>query len=706
MIECSQCSGLNNENARFCRHCGSPLYDEEYSSTKLPLGTILDERYKIIDYVAKGGMGAVYKAVDLEMMSVWAVKEMLDYFDTEDEREYAVGRFATEAQILYDLDHPCIPKFVDCFVSENRYYLIMEFIDGEDLRTMLENALEEGKQGLEEEDVVNWAIQLCDVLQYLHTQDSPIIYRDMKPGNIMISRDNKVYLIDFGIARLFDPRVKGTMVGTQGYAPPEQYRGEAEPRSDMYSLAACMHHILTGKDPRNDIPFNFPPIRSLRHDLSEGLEQLLEKALSMDPEDRFKDMAQMKEALLRVKDLAKLEKEVVPAPEYAAVEEISPPDIVEIVGQELPISMEPPVSTRQLGEDLVYTGTSKLSFWYTFRSDRRHSGKSPFGKDIQGRLLWTFNTRSPIRSSPVLGNDGTIYFGAHNGNLYAISAQGKLRWIFPTRCRILSSPALTRESNIVVGSNDCHVYCIGPSGKQLWKFRTYGRIRSSPCIGIDGTIYVGSHDHYLYAINPNGRLKWRIDLGGYLESAPAISEDGNIYVASKGAFNGKSYIYCLDESGNIVWYSKISGAVKSSPCISKNDQLYIGGADGYLYSFSRGGEMKWKFKSEGPIFSSALTDDESLVIFGSFDRNVYALDPDGGLEWSYQTYSSVVSSPAMAGDGNTFVGSDDYYIYALSPGGETLWRIKCGGRVRSSPAVGEKGVLYVGSDDGFLYAIE
>jgi serine/threonine protein kinase/ribosomal protein L40E len=303
VLLCPHCGGENSENARFCRHCGSPISAEVYSSTRLPLGTILDERYKIIDYVAKGGMGAIYKALDLSQKGVfWAVKEMLDYFDTDEEREYAVERFAMEAQILYDLNHECIPKFVDCFVSENRYYLVMEFIEGCDLRKILENGIKSGVSCLKEEDVLSWAIQICDVLSYLHTHDPPIVYRDMKPGNMMVNTQNKIYLIDFGIARLFDPRVKGTMVGTQGYAPPEQYKGEAEPRSDLYSTAACMHHLLTGKDPRNDIPFNFPPARSIRSDLSDYIEEVLLKALAMEIKHRYNSMLEMRNVLMAVRN--------------------------------------------------------------------------------------------------------------------------------------------------------------------------------------------------------------------------------------------------------------------------------------------------------------------------------------------------------------------------------------------------------------------
>ena len=707
MINCPHCQGANSENAKFCRHCGSPIYDSEYSSTKLPLGTELDNRYKIIDYIAKGGMGAVYKAVDKKISGVWAVKEMLDYFDSEGERDYAVERFATEAQILYDLNHPSIPRFVDCFVADNRYYLIMEFIDGVDLRKKLEDAQEEGIQGLDEKEVIQWGVQICNVLYYLHTQNPPIIYRDMKPGNIMITEDGRVYLIDFGIARLFDPRTKGTMVGTQGYAPPEQYRGEAEPRSDIYSLAACMHHILTGKDPRNDIPFNFPSVKSIKSDLSDKIDKILEKALNMDPEKRFDSALKMSEALKATEFNGEMVFKEVPLPEVVPTKTEALPKARDIVRtEETPAEIH--ATKTMSGEDMALfeAGAGKLSFWYMYRSDRRHSGRSPFGRNIYGNLKWSFDTKSPIRSSPSLGAKGEIYVGANNGILYSISPEGEEIWHHNTRSKILSSPTLDLEGNIYIGSNDCYLHALSSSGSVLWRFKTYGRVRSSPCIGLDGTIYIGSYDHYLYAINPDGTLKWRIDLGGHLESTPAISDSGYIFVACRASFKSQSYLYCLDTSGNIVWYQELEGPSYSSVCISRNGDVYIGADDGIMYALFGNGSLRWKFQTSGAIKSSPVSDDGRALYFGSYDRNLYALTTTGQVKWKFLTKSSITSSPAISGNGIIYFGSDDYHVYSLTPSGKLNWKFKCKGHVRSSPSIGEGDILYVGSDDGFLYALE
>lgn len=696
---CHSCNGLNNENAKFCRHCGSPLYDSGYTSTKLPLGTELDSRYKIIDYIAKGGMGAVYKAIDMQVHRVWAVKEMLDYFDSEGEREYAVERFATEAEILYKLDHPSIPRFVDCFVADNRYYLIMEYIEGVDLRKLLEDYQAENKQGLEEDDVVRWSIQVANVLHYLHTQDPPIIYRDLKPGNIMVTPEDKAYLIDFGIARLFDPRTKGTMVGTQGYAPPEQYRGEAEPRSDIYSLGACMHHLLTGKDPRNDIPFNFPSVRTIREDLSEKIEWILDKALYMDPNDRFATAEEFRKALESseyIQDAA----DMIPSPEYAPVMETGVPAPVES-----DLEGDKDLGTRHIDIAVDETVPGRYPLWYMYRSDRRHSGKSPFGRNITGKKKWVFSAGSPIRSSPIVGGEGDVYFGANNGMLYALDSSGNQKWQFKSGARIVSSPTLDRQGNIYFGSNDSYLYCVNPEGELIWRFRTYGRVRSSPCISIDGVIYLGSYDHYLYALYPNGRLKWRINLGGYLESTPAVSEDGKLFISCRGLNNGNSYFYCLDPAGNIKWYQDLGGPSLSSACISRDGNIYVGASDNAVYSFDKKGVLQWKFYTKGPVMGSPVVFDGQGVLAGSFDCHIYLIGIDGGVQWKIRTLSPVVSSPALGGNNSVYVGSDDYYLYALSPEGTVNWKYKCGGRIRSSPAIAEGDLLYVGCDDGCIYAL-
>ena len=173
-------------------------------------------------------------------------------------------------------------------------YLAMDFVRGEDL----EEVIRKHPGGLPEQQVLEWADEICDVLGYLHNhKPEPIIFRDMKPSNVMIEPDGKVKLIDFGIAKVFERAERGTQIGTPGYAPPEQYQGLATVESDIYALAATLHHMLTGRDPRDEPPFSFPPVYGLKPTISKRTSEALQKALQMNPDDRFQSIAEFRDAL-------------------------------------------------------------------------------------------------------------------------------------------------------------------------------------------------------------------------------------------------------------------------------------------------------------------------------------------------------------------------------------------------------------------------
>jgi serine/threonine-protein kinase len=250
---------------------------------------LLDNIYRLTHVIKEGGMGFVYKAVDAAGAE-YAIKEMRDNFATEDERKEGIERFIEEAELLHNLNHPAIPQVYRSFIDEGRYYLSMEFIYGEDLEEVLKR-----EKRFPEPVVLRWADQLCDVLEYMHS--AGLIYRDMKPANIMIDRDGNVKLVDFGIAKLLRPGQRNTMVGTPGYAPPEQYQGLATVESDIYALAATLHHLLTGRDPRDHPPFTFPPANTFNRAISAQTTKALEKALSMEVAERFHSADAFRRAL-------------------------------------------------------------------------------------------------------------------------------------------------------------------------------------------------------------------------------------------------------------------------------------------------------------------------------------------------------------------------------------------------------------------------
>jgi serine/threonine protein kinase len=271
---------------------------------RLAPGTELSNaRYKIERLVAAGGMGAVYRAIDTRFQRPCAVKEMLDNFKSESERAQSVEWFTREATLLLDLNHPCIPRVRDFFVEQGRHYLVMDFIDGQTMAEIMEREGNisglNGARGVPEARARSWAQQICNVLTYLHRQTPPIIFRDLKPSNIMVTMRDEIKLIDFGIARTFQSQSQATIIMTPGYAPPEQVQGMPEPRSDIYALGATLHKVLTHHDAANNRPlFTFPPVRSLRPDISPGFEQIIMKALELLPDRRWSSAAEMERALL------------------------------------------------------------------------------------------------------------------------------------------------------------------------------------------------------------------------------------------------------------------------------------------------------------------------------------------------------------------------------------------------------------------------
>jgi eukaryotic-like serine/threonine-protein kinase len=277
-------------------------------STKLkPLdeGTVLNNRYEIIRKIGGGGMGAVYLASDNNLGGVLrAVKEMVQAHIEEEQQDKAINDFKRESMILSTLDHPSIPTIYDYFFDdkESRFYLVMKYISGGDLASRIRSA-PEGR--IEEKTITEWAIQVADVLDYLHNRPSTIVYRDLKPSNVMLDGNTgRVMLIDFGIARSINQvEEKGvTAVGTMGYAPPELFSGNVEPRSDIYSLGSTMFHLLTGADPQNNplLIFDFqknPRPRQINPQLSDQIERILMHSVEYNATSRFNSAAELKQVL-------------------------------------------------------------------------------------------------------------------------------------------------------------------------------------------------------------------------------------------------------------------------------------------------------------------------------------------------------------------------------------------------------------------------
>lgn len=267
------------------------------AESALGMGKVLEGRYRLVSLLGQGGNGAVYLAHDTQLFDRQvAVKELIEQFESPGERAAAVGRFEDEARMLVTLNHPNLPDVRSYFSQGGRYYLVMEYVEGSTLLDLLARS----GGALQPEAVADWGRQICDVLAYLHGRTPPVIFRDIKPSNIMLDNHGRIKLIDFGTARHFDhsKHTDTLKMGSIGYAPPEQYQGQGQTnaQADIYALGVTLHQLLTNVDP-SARPFVFTPPSLLRPDVPESLSRAVMRAVHLDPAQRYGSAQEMRFAL-------------------------------------------------------------------------------------------------------------------------------------------------------------------------------------------------------------------------------------------------------------------------------------------------------------------------------------------------------------------------------------------------------------------------
>lgn len=597
----------------------------------------LFKRYLIQEVIGVGGMGSVYRARDLHFPNVVklvAVKEMVNSAPDEKIRKTILQNFEREANLLATLTHPSIPRIYDYFSEEDHAYLVLEYIHGQDIDAILS----ETNGFLTEEQVLTWAIELCDVLSFLHNhKPNPIIFRDMKPSNVMIDSSGNVKLIDFGIAKTFQAGQKGTMIGTEGYSPPEQYRGEATPLADVYALGATLHHVLTRRDPRMEPPFSFTdrPIRKINPGVSQELEVVIEKALSYNPEDRFSNADEMKDALMSA------------ARKTGVLSRIAAP-IAQASGGIKPLwkfKCEDEIrSTPLLYQNTVYIGCYDNNLYALNAAD--------------GAFQWKYPTDGGIVSKPTALNDN-VYFGSEDHRLHVVGARsGKVVWTYYTDGPVRSSPRIA-EGHVFIGSDDGFLHAVNVnSGRAAWKFETADAIRSTPYI-IDEMVFVGNEVGDFLTIDFRGELKWRFNAKRAVTSSPTISGDMVLFASVDAT------LYALDyQNGWTIWRFRMGKGSISSPCVVDH-YVFVGAADGFIYAVdARTSKELWRFRTEHQVSGSPTIYNDSLYC-GSVDGFLYCLEyRTGRLRWKFSTEGQIIGSPLVYDD-VIYVGSTDHQIYAL-----------------------------------------
>jgi len=623
--------------------------------SSLQANTVLQRRYKILGVIGGGGMGTVYQARDLnfpDVRKLVAVKEMLNPTTDPSLHASTLKTFQREANILATLNHPAIPKIFDFFDQNDRVYLVMEFINGRDLETLLAQTKE-----LPIEKIIEWSIDLCDVVEYLHTQPKPIVFRDMKPSNIMVDQFGKIRLIDFGIAKIFDSGVKKhTMIGTEGYCAPEQYKGDVTVLSDVYSLGATLHHILTRKDPRLEPPFSFAerPVQDFNPAAPDLLVRVIEKALSFEPQNRYQSCAEMKA------DLEKLRYQ----PQAA------------IIGNSAKASQN----------------GSETNFFA--------------GVDSHGSIepKWKFKTEDEIRSTPAAYKD-FAFVGSYDTNVYGLNiATGEFIWKYATHGGIASSPVVDQSNRLILfGSEDKTFYALDyRNGRINWSYTTQDKIRGTARIAPEvDAVFFGSDDGHLYALGaPTGRFLWKFQLGDSVRSRPFIAND----IVIVGSESGELFALGLD--GKRKWSYRTKRAVTSSPYVHQQEGIcYVGSMDGFVYALdANNGFSSWRFRTNGPIVSSPIVEGD-LLFFGSADGNLYAINAQTSKEkWKFSTGKPLIASP-IAHEGAIYIGGTDEFFYCIDiQTGKERWKFKTSGMITSTACVANDTLLF-GSLDKTLYAL-
>lgn len=265
----------------------------------LEIGSIIDGKYKILNVIGKGGMSVVYLAMNERANKQWAIKEIRK--DGVQNYDVVKQGLVAETDILKRLSHPHLPSIIDVIDCDDTFLIVMDYIEG---KPLIDALMREGAQP--QEKVIEWAKQICDVLGYLHSRKPPIIYRDMKPSNVMLKPDGNIMIIDFGTAREYktESLADTTCLGTQGYAAPEQFggHGQTDARTDIYCLGATLYHLLTGHNPCLP-PYEMYPIRQWDPSLSSGLEEIILKCTQKNPEHRYQTCAELMYALEHYNEL-------------------------------------------------------------------------------------------------------------------------------------------------------------------------------------------------------------------------------------------------------------------------------------------------------------------------------------------------------------------------------------------------------------------
>jgi outer membrane protein assembly factor BamB len=341
------------------------------------------------------------------------------------------------------------------------------------------------------------------------------------------------------------------------------------------------------------------------------------------------------------------------------------------------------------------------SAWPMHGHDVRHTGRSPYTTaNNPGEEKWWFKLDSFIEGSPVIDNDGVIFFGSWDNHLYAINPNGTLKWMYDIKGNVETSPAIAEDGTIYVGTHFAlegnYLYAVNPNGTLKWRYKT-GNMYSSPAIEEDGTIYCSDGGNSIMALYPNGTLKWKYTTGGSVMSSPAIDDDGIVYCGSHD-----DHVYALYPNGTLKWKFNTGSWVHGFPTIGDDGTVYINSDNGYMYAlYPNNGTMKWRCKI-GAVWGNPALDKDGNLYVGVWEKKFYAIYPNGIIKWSVNLSRRVWGMSAVISDDGTiyfgtcdFEGHDGGHLHALNPDGTIKFILYHTRMFWASPAIGDDGTIYI-----------
>jgi len=381
--------------------------------------------------------------------------------------------------------------------------------------------------------------------------------------------------------------------------------------------------------------------------------------------------------------------------------------------------------------------------WPVFGHDSRHTNVSPheIGKNKKG-LLWSYKTGASIESSPVIGADGTIYVGSHDGNFYAFKKDGSLKWKvklaepsyderWNSSKAIMASPAIAKDGTVYINAASDYLHALNPDGSAKWRFSInwHNDFWNGPNIGPDGTIYIGTartegvgKESGLYALNPDGTEKWFVQESSGVTIVPSIADDGTVIYGAANPQNNKGKVIALTSDGKKKWEFVLKEWLEGPAAIGSDGMIFSGSKEGDFFALDPDGKELWRFKTSGGISAMPTIGPDGTVYIGSWDGNFYAFDQRTGKEkWrfdvkvgkdpklfeGYPGKETIITSAALSKDGVLIFADVFDTLYALDTNGKELWRWKnvSGGGFASSPAVAQDGTIYFGDEAGYFYAL-